>query len=68
MTEARFFDVESRLAELEDSVNALNLTVHRQEKQIAQLETACRRLIERVAEMAAGMSAAGVVDERPPHY
>lgn len=68
MNETRLVDIETKLAYLEDSVDALTQTAHRQEKQIEQLETACRRLIERIAEMAAGMDAGQPLDERPPHY
>lgn len=65
--EERLVELETRLAYQEATLQVLNEVVTRQQKQIDQLDSLCRQLLDRVA--AAGGAARGTaVDEIPPHY
>ncbi|MDF9392448.1 MULTISPECIES: SlyX family protein [Methylococcus] len=67
--EARRVDIETKLAYLEDTVLTLNEVLARQQKQIDQLESKIRQVVERVQQMSAlAEAAAPAADEKPPHY
>ncbi|MGS2722490.1 SlyX family protein [Porticoccus sp. GXU_MW_L64] len=65
----RIIELETRLAYQEDTIQALNQVVCKQQDQLDQLQLACETLIERFN--AADMSAADGGDANeppPPHY
>lgn len=68
MSEARLIDIETKLAYQEDLVETLNRIVSGQQRQIDELETACRKLVERVLEVSEELAARGIEDAPPPHY
>ncbi|BBA32584.1 protein SlyX homolog [Methylocaldum marinum] len=68
MIEKRLVDLETKLAYQEDTIQALNNIVFEQQKQIDQLEAACRLLIDRVGQLAAAADLQKTIDEKPPHY
>lgn len=63
--DARFIDIEIKLAHQEDLVESLNARIYEQQKQIDQLEAMVARLIEH---MRTRDTAQAPVNERPPHY
>lgn len=64
--EDRFVNIEIKIAQQEDLVDALNQTIYRQERRIDQLEAMVAKLAEHVRTLRdAGQ---GPVNERPPHY
>ncbi|MFM8331819.1 MAG: SlyX family protein [Candidatus Methylumidiphilus sp.] len=65
----RLIDIETKLAFQEDTLQALNDVVCRQQKQIDQLEAQVRRLAERLKQLAEAQAPASPpLDEKPPHY
>lgn len=71
MTDARFIDLETKLAYQEDTSQQLSDVVARQQQQIDALETALRALIERVDSLSTqqdGVAKNSLSDEVPPHY
>lgn len=71
MTDARFIDLETKLAYQEDASQQLSDVVARQQQQIDALETALRALIERVNNLSTQQEGAdknSLADEVPPHY
>jgi len=68
MDEARFIDLETRLAYQEATLRDLNDVITRQQKQIDQLEKAYRALLERAARAEQGSQKGSAEDEVPPHY
>jgi SlyX protein len=67
-TEDRFIDIEIKLAQQEDLVEALNLRVYEQQKQIDKLESMCAALVQHMRDQAQSGGAGGAAHERPPHY
>lgn len=65
--EERLVELETRLAYQEATLQVLNEVVTRQQKQIDQLDSLCRQLLDRVA-AACGAARGTAVDEIPPHY
>ena len=63
--EARFVDIEIKLAHQEDLVESLNERVYEQQKQIDQLEAMVARLIEHMRTRDTNQAP---LNERPPHY
>lgn len=68
MSEARFIDLETRLAHQDQLLNELNDVVTSQQAKIMQLDALCQSLIERLRSMADSVPSADAGDERPPHY
>jgi SlyX protein len=68
MSDARFIDIETKLAYQEDLVEALNRIVGDQQRKIDELETACRKLADRVRDVSEELAARGIEDAPPPHY
>lgn len=69
--ENRLIDIELKLTQQEDLVDALNTIVYRQQNQIDQLKQALATLAGQVKEAANSNNASnpGTIDhERPPHY
>lgn len=65
--EERLIELETRLAYQEATLQVLNEVVTRQQKQIDQLDSLCRQLLERVSP-AGGALRGSAADEIPPHY
>ncbi len=65
----RLIEIETKLAFQEDTIQALNSVVCRQQQQIEQLEATLKLLIERFRQLSADQEPGGKpADERPPHY
>lgn len=71
-TEAKLVDLQTRFAFQEDSLQALNDVVTRQQQQIESLTRELGLHREKLAELMEAQSermiGAGAVDDRPPHY
>ncbi|UTW45954.1 SlyX family protein [bacterium SCSIO 12696] len=65
----RIVELETKLAYQEDTIQALNQVVCKQQDQLDQLQLACETLIERfnAAELGAS-SGQGGEEPPPPHY
>ncbi|MCC2656944.1 MAG: SlyX family protein [Panacagrimonas sp.] len=68
MTEDRFIDLETRLAYQDDAIRSLSDTIARQQKQLDQLESLTRQLLERVKTLNEPVFKGTAADEIPPHY
>jgi len=68
MSEARFVDIESRLAHQDQLLHELNDVVTAQQAKIMQLDELCKSLITRVRSIGDAMPEGDPGDERPPHY
>ena len=68
MTDDRFLDIETKLAYQEDLVQALNKVVSDQQRKIDELDTVCRKLVDRVLDLSEEMAAGKIEDAPPPHY
>jgi len=68
MSEERFIDLESRLAQLDHLLHQLNEVVSNQQAQIMRLEEVSRSLVDRIRSLGDGAGATNAVDEKPPHY
>jgi uncharacterized coiled-coil protein SlyX len=64
---ARIDELETRVAEQDQSILELSDELYRQQRQIAELEAQLRRLVERVKTLSAPEPAPDP-DEIPPHY
>jgi uncharacterized coiled-coil protein SlyX len=67
-TETRIDELESRLAQQDQSILELSDEIYRQQRDIAQLEAQVRSLTERLRSVAAAEPANDAADEIPPHY
>jgi SlyX. len=65
--EARLTEIEIKLTQMEDLLDALNLTVYRQQETIARLQQQHLILSQQMHDMAQ-MERRTPVDETPPHY
>ncbi len=65
---ARIDELETRLAEQDQSILELSDELYRQQRQIAQLEAQLRQLGERLKTLSAPEPAPDGADEVPPHY
>ena len=65
--EARMIEIEIKLSYAEDTLDALNRTVFRQQEQIDQLQQLVIRLSHQLQDMAP-REAREHAEERPPHY
>lgn len=68
MDDVRLVELETRSALQEHTLQELNLTVYRQQKQIDQLQALCESLARHVLELKETMADHGGGDEKPPHY
>jgi len=68
MSEERFIDLESRLAQLDHLLQELNTVVTDQQARLMKLEEINRYVVERVRSIGEVLPAAEGGDERPPHY
>ncbi len=70
-TDARFAELESRLAFQDDTVNSLNAIVAAQQLDIDRLKLQVKELASALSSVRDEYSSAGggsLEDERPPHY
>ena len=67
MSEDRFLEIETKLAYQEDLVASLNRIVSDQQRKLDELETACRKLVDRVVEQGEELAALRIQDAPPPH-
>ena len=65
--ENRLTEIEIKLTQMEDLVETLNLTVFRQQEQIAQLQQQHQLLSQQLQDMALS-DPRDPLDETPPHY
>lgn len=69
MDEERLIAIETQLAHQEDLLGKLNGALSDQQRQLIQLETLTRSLLERVRSLPEGATVEqNPADERPPHY
>ena len=68
MSEDRLIDIETKLAYQEDLIESLNQIVSDQQRQIRELETACRKMVDRLVDLSEAFAATQVEDAPPPHY
>lgn len=65
---ARMDELETRLAFQDDTIQALNDAVSRQELELERLRRALELLARRQADLAASMPGETEDDQPPPHY
>jgi SlyX protein len=65
---ARIDELETRLAQQDQSLLELGDELYRQQRQIARLETELRQLVDRLQALSAPDPASNPADEIPPHY
>ncbi|MDF1780054.1 MAG: SlyX family protein [Alcanivoracaceae bacterium] len=68
MSDERLLDIETTLAYQDDLLLVLNKTVSDLQQRVDTLEKHLGMVSGRMAEMADLMSAANIIDEKPPHY
>ncbi len=68
MNDERIVEIETKIAYQEDTIIQLNKVVCEQQKQIDQLETTCKLLIERMRELSSAEETGKPKIEIPPHY
>lgn len=69
MSDDRLIEIETKLAFQEDTIQALNAALCRQQKQIDQLEATLALLVERYRQLSLEQDAGGKpAHEIPPHY
>ena len=68
--EARLNELESRLAFQDDTIEILNETVARQDREMARLELRFIALADKLSDLAESSAVPGgtPADEAPPHY
>lgn len=65
--DARFDDLEARIAEQEKAISELSHELYQQQRHVALLDTQVRHLVERIKGLTAE-PAPSPQDETPPHY
>lgn len=68
MNDTRLENIETKLTDLEDTVQVLNHTVYEQQKKLDQLQAVCESLVAHVRELSETAREGGAGNERPPHY
>ena len=66
--DARIDELEMRLAHQDQALQELGDELYRQQRQVAQLETAVRQLAERLVPGEGEPATGTPADEVPPHY
>lgn len=67
-SESRIVELEAKALLAEDQLDALNLTVYRQQQQIDRLERELRVVRDQVDSVSAATAANAPAQELPPHY
>lgn len=65
---ARVDELETRLAQQDQTLLELSDEIYRQQRQISRLETELRQLVDRMKTGGASEPGSGPADEVPPHY
>lgn len=65
---AKFIDLETRIAYLEDSVDALNKLVYEQTKEISQYQDALKSMTKHMKQVQSDIEEFKPQNEVPPHY
>ena len=65
---ARIDELETRLAQQDQTLLELSDELYRQQRQIARLETELRQLLDRMQTISTPEPGSGPADEVPPHY
>ena len=65
---ARIDELETRLAQQDQSLLELSDELYRQQRQIARLETELRQLVDRMKTVSTPEPGSSQTDEVPPHY
>ena len=68
MTEQRFVELETKLAQQEHLLLELDDIITKQQENIMRLEKLCDSIIERVRSLSEAAPADTNADEKPPHY
>ncbi len=68
MTDKKIIDLETRIAFLEDSVDALNKLVYQQSKEISDYQEALRTMSKHMKQVQSDIEEFKPQDEVPPHY
>lgn len=68
VTDKKFIDLETRIAFLEDTVDALNKLVYQQTKEIAQYQQALQSMSQHMKQVQSDIEEFKPQDEVPPHY
>ena len=68
MTEQRFVELETKLAQQEHLLLELDDIITKQQENIMRLEKLCDSIIERVRSLGEALPTDANVDEKPPHY
>lgn len=66
--EKRIYEVESRLAFQETTLQELNEALTSQQQQLTQMQAVLEKLSERIVELATNMQPDSTVEPPPPHY
>ncbi len=67
-TQDQLIKIEMQLAQQDDTIDALNKTVYRQQQKINELENLLLALIERIKEHMNDTGEISAAHEKPPHY
>ena len=65
---ARFETIETKLAHVEHTVNALSDVIARQQRELDAARARLLHLAERLAGFEVPQGASGSAEEKPPHY
>ena len=68
MTDKKFIDLETRIAFLEDTVEALNKLVYQQSKEISQYQQALQDMTQHMKQVQSDIEEFKPQNEIPPHY
>jgi SlyX protein len=68
MSDERLVEIETQVAHQEYLLGELNDVVTRQQERIAQLESLCETLGQRLRSIGEALPATAAGDEKPPHY
>ncbi len=68
MNEAKWTDLEIKLAYMEKALKDQNAVIYRQQKQIDVLEKTVKMIKDRVKAVSEFSSQEEIPDEKPPHY
>ncbi|WP_223787652.1 SlyX family protein [Marinicella meishanensis] len=68
MTESKIVDLETRMAFLEDTVDALNKQVYQQAKQLSEFQQAMHNLTRHMKQVQSDIEEFKPDNEIPPHY
>ncbi len=68
MSEPRLEKIESKITDLEHTVQELSSTIYQQQKKIDQIQAVCESLVAHIRELSQTASEEGARNEPPPHY